>query len=371
MSMKTIIINGANGYVASNFIVSLLAQNYRVIALVRASKKHSPTQRMRDALSEFNDGEHLDVKNMQVYGYSLLNEDFSIPEKQLEDMFSGSVDYFHFAASLKFDLKSKDEIFSTNIKGVENSIKIFSKYSNNGSRFFFIGTAYSCGKFSGLFEEKFYSNEDISQFRNYYEQSKRFAENMIQENIYKNGLNGHIIRLSQVVGNSKSGVTKTDYGIFDFAKRIHNLAHRYPGRTVRVHLDPNSTQNLIPVNTVVDDFLRTVETNRVPVIMNFTAKNSIKNIQIINSICELLPINIVPVKFINRDEMDALERVIAVGMSFTGSYIDTDILFDTSQRDSIISDNNEADEYSVYKMLEYFIDNLSEKKGKRELAIAV
>ena len=44
--MKTIIINGANGYVASHFINQLLKQKHKVIALVRPSNKNSPTERM-------------------------------------------------------------------------------------------------------------------------------------------------------------------------------------------------------------------------------------------------------------------------------------------------------------------------------------
>lgn len=369
--MKTIIINGANGYVASNFINKLLTQNYKVIALVRASNKYSSEDRMEDALSEINDGEHIDIKNLKVYSYSLLDNDFSIPEKFLKNIFSEDVDYFHFAASLKYDLKSKDEIFETNLGGVENSLNVFSKYANSNSRFFFISTAYSCGNSSDLFKEKFYENEDISKFRNYYEQSKRFAENVVKKHIDKNNLNGHILRLSQVIGDNKTGITKTDYGIFDFAKRIHSLAYRYPNKTVRIQVDPDSTQNLIPIDTVVRYLIRTVEVKDIPVIMNFIAKKPVKNIHIINSICKLLPISIVPSKNINSEDMNTLEKLIAVGMSFTVSYINTDISFDTKNLDKIIlSGDNEANEHSVFRMLEFFINNLSEKKKNNTLTRA-
>lgn len=364
--MKTIVINGANGYVASHFINKLLKQKYKVIALVRPSIKFSPTERMKAALAESSDGEYVNSTNLKVFSYSLLHKDFLIPQEQLEDIFSKEVDYFHFAASLKFDFKSKEEIFETNVGGVGNSIQVFSKFAQPNSRFFFIGTAYSCGRFSGRFEEKFYPNENIENFRNYYEQSKRFAENVVKENIKKNGLNGHVIRLSQVVGNNKTGVTKTDYGIFDFAKRIHSLAFRNPNQTVRVHVDPVSTQNLIPIDTVVNYLMRTVEVKHVPVIMNFIAKKQVKNIHIIKSISNLLPINIVPEKKFERHEMTALERIISAGMTFTESYIDMNLEFDTSNLDKILMVNgHEANENTVHKMLEYFIYNLATQKRKR------
>ncbi len=369
--MRKIIINGANGYVASNFIHELLVNNYKVIALVRDSSKHSADERMIDALNKINYNKYEDVHNLTVYSYSLLENNFSIPEEQLTEIFSGNVDYYHFAASLKYDLKSKDEIFATNIGGIENSLKIFSKYSGSNSRFFFIRTAYSCGNIQGEFKEEFYENANISEFRNYYEQSKRFAENIVKNEMEKHNLDAHVLRLSQVVGDSKSGITKTDYGIFDFAKRIHGLAYKYPNQTVRVQVDPNSTQNLIPINIVVRYLLRTVEIQNLPVVMNFVAKNSVKNIHIINSLCQLLPIDIIPVETIEKSDMNALERMISVGMSFTGGYIKTNILFGTQNLNKIIlSDGNDTNEHTIFRMLEFFIDELIDKRKKNVLQTA-
>ena len=356
--MKTIIIDGANGYVASHFIKKLLEQKYKVIALVRPSIQSSPPERMKEVLAKISEDGNVNTSNLSVYGYSLLHKNFFIPDEELEEIFSEEVDYFHFAATLKFSLKSKDEIFDINVGGVGNSIQVFLKYAKGNSRYFLIGTAYSCGKLSGLFEEKFYPKENISKFRNYYEQSKRFAENVVKKHIAEDGLNGHVIRLSQVVGNSKTGVTKTDYGIFDFAKRVQSLAFRHPNQTVRVHVDPTSTQNLIPINTVVNYLMRTLEVKNVPVIMNFIAKKQIKNIHIIKSISRLLPINIIPEKKIKRSDMNALERIIAAGMAFAEGYVETDLQFESKNLDKILAvDVHDVNENSVFKMLKYFIEN--------------
>ena len=363
--MKTIIVNGANGYVASNFVNSLLKGKYKVTALVRGSKKQPAEERLKNVLADLNDGEKINSDNMKVYDYSLLDNDFAMDRNILKNIFSGDVDYFHFAASLKYDEKSVDEIFATNIEGVRNSIDVFLKYASKKSRFFYIGTAYSCGKFSGLFEEKFYENKDISAFRNYYEQSKRFAENIVRKHILQSGLNGYIIRLSQVVGNHETGVTKTDYGIFDFAKRVYSLANRYPGEIVRVHVNPHSTQNLIPIDTVTAHLNKVVREKDVPLIMNFVSKNSIKNEHIIEILNQLTPINLIPEQVIERKEMSSIERLMSVGMSFTKSYTETNLYFDTQQRDKFM-DNPETgpSSYSVAKMLKYFIGTLSEKRKK-------
>lgn len=369
--MKTIIVNGANGYVASNFINSLLNEKYNIIALVRGSKKRSAEERMNNVLADLNDNEEVNMSNLRVYDYSLLENNFGLDKDTLNQIFSGNVDYFHFAASLKYDEKSVDEIFPTNVQGVENSIEVFLKYTTKNSRFFYVGTAYSCGKLKGVFEEKFYENSEIASFRNYYEQSKRFAENIVRKNIRKKGLNGHIIRLSQVVGNHKTGITKTDYGIFDFAKRVYNLAYRFPGEVVRVHVDPHSTQNLIPIDTVTAHLNKVVHEKEVPAIMNFVSKNSIKNEHIIEILNQLTPINLLPVQAIERNEMSSIERLMSVGMSFTESYTETSLSFDTQQRDRFVGNQETGPSaYSVARMLEYFIGTLSEKRKKQESVAA-
>lgn len=369
--MRKIIINGANGYVAANFINQLLLEDYEVIAFVRANK-YPPEERLQVTLSEMNGGEPVDLKNLKVFDYSLDDQDLAIPRAELAPIFSGQVDYLHFAASLKYDLRSKKEIFKTNLDGLENSIRVFRKHAGADSRFFFISTAYSCGKFAGLFEEKFYANEEVSSFRNYYEQSKRLAENIVKKYRDEAGLNGYILRLSQVVGHGETGVTKTDYGIFDFAKRIYGLAKRYPDKTIRVGVDPDSTQNLIPIDTVVKFFMRTVETEQVPVIMNFVSKNSIKNSLISSTLSQLLPIEIIPVKGLAESEMDAFERIISKGMSFTIGYAETKLAFDTKNLDSVMGGiENEIDDQAVERMLRYFIAGLSGTKGKQKLGYAV
>jgi thioester reductase-like protein len=361
--MKQIIINGANGYIASHFINELLSNNFEVTALIRKSKNQQPSHRMQKVLAEINDPDFMLPKRLRVYEYTLTEENFSFTDEQLPLIFSQPVDYFHFAASLKYDFKSKDEIFETNLAGVENSLNIFSKYAHKNSRFFFISTAYSCGRMTEPFKEEFYENEDIASFRNYYEQSKRYAENIVRRYIEQQHINGHILRLSQIVGNSKTGVTNTDYGIFDFAKRVYSLSKTYPNSTIRVCIDPDSAQNLLPIDMVTKYLMKTVQIDHLPVILNFVAKNSIKNAYIIDSLNNLLPIKLIPVKTLSSSDMTAWERMISIGMSFTGSYSNTNLIFETKNLDKITNaGTNEVNPAAISWMLEYFLDALSLKK---------
>jgi len=360
--MKRIIINGANGYVASNFIRELLEMEYEVIALVRGTQKYSAEERMNDALTEIAGGQYI-YNNLKIYNYSLLDEDFGLAEGQADKIFNKEADYFHFAASLKYDMKSREEIFKTNVGGLTNSLEVFTRYAQPGSRIFFISTAYSCGITPEPFKERFYDNEDISHFRNYYEQSKRFAENVVKTYVETKRITASIIRLSQVVGHNKTGVTATDYGIFDFARRIYSLAHRNPHKALRVKVDPAATQNLIPIDTVTGYLVRMLQLRELPVIFNLTARQPVRNEIILNSLSNLLPVRIIADKSLRQEEMNPYERIISIGMSFTGSYTNTDIHFETGNLDKLrLEERNEPTDQSVHRMLEYFINKISGKK---------
>lgn len=366
--MKRIIVNGANGYLASNFVYDLLSQNYEVIALVRGVSDEAARDRMLEALSKLSADQTLSYDNLTVYSYALLEDDFSMTAERLVDVFDLAADYYHFAASLKFSEKAKDEIFRTNISGVENSINVFQKNARQDARFFFISTAYSCGAKEGAFEEKFYNNEGISGFRNYYENSKRYAENIIRERI-EDGVDAHIIRPSQVVGSRKTGVTKTDFGIFDFTKRVSSLASRYPGESIRIKVNPSSTQNLIPIDTIVYYLMQTVLIEKLPTIINFVAKNPIKNSVIIDHLNTLLPINIKPRDFLDKSKLTPLERIVNIGMSFTGDYVDTNINFSTTNLDTISKGKDvEITDESLKQMINYFVDSITRDNNVKALA---
>jgi nucleoside-diphosphate-sugar epimerase len=157
--MQKIVINGANGFVASHFIRELLEKDFQVFALVRNGEKISAQQRMENVLQEIDRENNLNFKNLKTFNYSFMENDYSLEKEETEAIFNDKVTFFHFAACLKFSAKDKNEIFETNVDGLKNSIRVFQKNARAGSRFFFISTAYSCGKFSGLFEEKFYPNQ--------------------------------------------------------------------------------------------------------------------------------------------------------------------------------------------------------------------
>ncbi|HET56741.1 MAG TPA: NAD-dependent epimerase/dehydratase family protein, partial [Ignavibacteria bacterium] len=76
--MQKIVITGANGFVASHFILGLLQQNYEVIAFVRNGKKQSASQRMLDVLNKIDSDNKADYSHLKVFNYSLFDENYSL-----------------------------------------------------------------------------------------------------------------------------------------------------------------------------------------------------------------------------------------------------------------------------------------------------
>jgi hypothetical protein len=81
----------------------------------------------------------------------------------------------------------------------------------------------------------------------------------------------------------------------------------------------------------------------------------------INALKKLLPLEIIPAPNLKHEEMNPLERLMAVAMSFTGT--NTDVKFDTSARDKAITTNNdEMNESVLVNILTYFLENEYEKR---------
>ena len=361
--MHKIIINGANGYVASYFIKELLARNYEVVAFARDSKNIPAVRRVLNVLKKISNKQPLNTDKLQIHSYSLLSENYAIPEDRLKNIFEGDIDFYHFAACLKFSKKDKEEIFETNAGGTENSLKIFLKHASPSSRFFFISTAYSCGKTSVPVKEIFF-DDDTGEYRNYYEHSKRAAENIVKKYIDQFGIKAHILRLSQVIGDNISGITTTDYGIFDFVKRIYSFSKKYPRETVRIKVNPNGTQNLISIDNLNRYLLKTTVTQNLPTIINIVGRQSLKNDDIIKCIGTLIPVDLIQEKNLKQEDMTSLERLVAAGMAFTGGYADLNLKFETKNLDALNpAPDDRVKVKSLQKMIEYFIKEQSNTRN--------
>lgn len=188
----------------------------------------------------------------------------------------------------------------------------------------------------------------------------------MKEHIESGKFKVHVIRLSQVVGNNKTGVTQTDYGIFDLAKRLYSIASRYPNSNLRIKVDPESTQNLVPIDSVAEIFLKMADSNGLPQVIHLTSGSSVKNITIARCLNKNLPLSITTDKTLTKKNMNKLERIMAAGMSFTGKYTLNNLYFDNSNLEKIVKKPvGPVTEESLCRMMAYFFGQL-EKTHTRE-----
>jgi hypothetical protein len=165
----------------------------------------------------------------------------------------------------------------------------------------------------------------------------------------------------------KPALPKPGYGIFDLAKRLHKIASSHPDNSLRIKVDPNGTQNLIPIDKVVEALMNMLNTSELPRIINLTAKNGVKNETIAECINRHLPMKIILDNTLKKKSMNSLERMIALGMSFTGKYAEINLLFENKNLDKIMfSDNNEVTKVSLCKMMENYFSQLEGKSQNQE-----
>lgn len=360
--MPVIVVTGANGYVASHLVQKFITDRYKVIALVRKDDHNSAQQRMVHQLQLIDPESELNISHFKVFEYILTEKNFGMNHHTLEEVFNEPVEFFHFAASLKYHERNQEEIFRTNVNGCENALEVFHQFSKPGSRFFYISTAYSCGLMSGVFQEQFYPDATVSAFRNLYEQSKRYAENVVARYIKEKNLNACVIRLAQIIGDSASGETLTSYGVFDFAKRMAQIAHKYPNQTVRIRIDPDGHQNLVPIDHVLDYFKHVVAIRQLPQVIHFVSRENTKNSTIISCLRRFIPIRIHQDQNLDLNNITPLERLISGAMSFTGAYTTTRLALSFKNLDQLMgSGKHRLTDDMLCRMLGNFIYDLKNK----------
>lgn len=243
-----VFITGATGFVGAGLAVQALRDGHTVYALVRGGDRN----RVEMALDATDPGGRWKAGMLHAVAGDVTLEGLGLTQEWRQSL-SGAIDLvLHAAGQTRFETEdgSNDE---TNHRGTLNVVNLFAEFGCG--RFFYISTAYVCGRRTGWIPE-----EPILEYQphNGYETSKILAELKVRERFPK----ATIVRPSIVVaalGQDWEGsrpVTyagyygyfrpfyllwkwKNDQGILDLKNR------RVPG-------DPGAEINLVPLDNVVD-----------------------------------------------------------------------------------------------------------------------
>lgn len=236
---ETIFLTGFPGFIAGRLVKRLATSDTQFFLLVQPNFIEKAKQDVEKIARESN----IPLENFALIEGDITRENLGISEEDLATVLAETTDVFHLAAV--YDLAVEKNLgYLVNVEGTKNVNEIAKKMPNL-RRYNYVSTCYVAGKRTGDILEN--ELEHDAGFRNYYEETKYFAEMEVEK--LKGELPVTIFRPSVVVGDSETGETaKYDgiyYVIFYYKKfapllRLANVGNK----TVRL--------NLVPVDFVVE-----------------------------------------------------------------------------------------------------------------------
>ncbi|KIA65123.1 SDR family oxidoreductase [Nocardia vulneris] len=334
---RVAVVDGANGYVASNTICALLDRGIRVKALARGARTRVFEALAAATLNE-SGAPPPGLANVETYDCELAEEYLGIDDFTAAAIFSEPCDFWHFAAAVDLSPNRPALLEEVNVRGTERALRLFVAHSRPGSRFFLISTAYVGGISDTPTAENWQPVTDAARFRTVYEATKCAGELVFRDYVREHGVPGAVLRLGQVVGSSKTAHTTSDFGIYNFMSNMKRVARRFPGGSAAVQVAAGATLNLVPIDTCVEWLLGLAEVDDLPQIVNLTDRVGVSAEETVRIIGAGLGMTLRPVR--PEDWGDAgptvLDRAVAARMAYTGKYLMERIEFDRRNLESAL-----------------------------------
>ena len=234
--IKKVLLTGATGFLGIHILKELLDQNIKVVALIRGGNLDpklrlfglltyyfdSPLTEQVEELVTIIDG---DVTDDTLYD-KLKDEDFNL-------IINSAAIVKHFA--------NNDIIERVNVGGVKNLIEIAKKKS---SRLVQISTLSVAGEnIDDKFPSSFRMKENMLDFgqdvSNKYVHSKFDAEQAVLEAVDKDGLDGKIVRVGNLMSRQKDGEFQANSITNGFMRDLKGYAtlHKFPVNSMDVEVD--------------------------------------------------------------------------------------------------------------------------------------
>ena len=215
--MKTVLLTGANGFIATQIVRKLLADGGVIIlALVRANNTQAAEAKLAREWWDYPELINALGTRIKVIQGDVCQPNLGLSKSRYRDIAKRTTHIIHTAADWR--LLPLDELRKTNVQGTANVIA-FAKEANKHhqiERLSHISTAYVAGAANGIIQED--QLTDQYGFLTDYEHSKYEGEQLVRAVI--DDLPVSIFRPSMVVGDSKTGAIKT-FNTFYFPLRLY------------------------------------------------------------------------------------------------------------------------------------------------------
>jgi thioester reductase-like protein len=254
MKMSGYFITGATGFVGGALTLQILGRtNDPVVCLVRGTDSNpearlEQTLRKAAAAYKYPPG-FIDVNRSRIH---VAPGDLNESTELIKPAGVRISEFWHGAASLRFGNKDHAEIFSTNVNGTRQAMKLAQRVG--AEVFNHVSTAYVAGRRTGPIEEC-HVLSDV-ETNNLYERSKIDAECLVAA---ASDIRTRIWRPSIVVGHSETLAATSFSGMYGMMKEIirfkkvvrNTLGSFLETHSLKMLADPDSTLNFIPVDYVV------------------------------------------------------------------------------------------------------------------------
>ena len=245
----TIFVTGFPGFIAGRLVESLAGPDTQFFLLVQESFSDKAVKDVKRIAASTK----TPVKNFVIIEGDITEDNLGMSATDLEVVIRETTDVYHFAAV--YDLNVEKELaYKVNVQGTKNVNKVVAMIENL-HRYSYISTCYVAGKR----DDRIYEHElEHSQgFRNYYEETKYFAEVEVEK--LKEKLPVTIFRPSVVCGDSKTGETAKYDGIY----YVITFLMRFPEVFRLVNVGNKDVKlNLVPVDFVIDAMIALAKDER-------------------------------------------------------------------------------------------------------------
>ena len=235
--MKTVLLTGANGFIATHIARNLLAdEEVSVLALVRANDAASAQAKLAREWWDYPELISALGTRIQAIAGDVCKPNLGLSQAEYGSLAHKTTHIIHTAADWR--LLPLDELRKTNVGGTANVIA-FAKEANCNhrlERLSHISTCYVAGGTTGAIPED--QLTDQYGFFTDYERSKYEGEQLMQA--AKTELPISVFRPSMVVGDSKTGAIKT-FNTFYFPLRLYltgKMRFMPVSRSLRINMVP-------------------------------------------------------------------------------------------------------------------------------------
>lgn len=363
------IVTGGTGFVGSSIILELLRQtDVEVIGIVRPGQR-SAEERLHEAVET--------AGRAYFYSESVLR---SIRKRchavagDLSSEYCGvsgglpHIDQFwHCAASLRYEDRYQEEIYDTNVKGTRHALDLARRLNIAGC-FNYVSTAYVAGKRTGSIPEQLMTGNCTN---NYYESSKVVAEGIVGNTT---DLPTRILRPSIVIGHSHTfAVVNSFSGMYGFMRKLlqfkgamsrvqRGLLSREP---IQMRVDAEALLDLMPVDIVARQAVQVGFSSSSKRIFHLTNATPPTMAEFLSLLFEDLEMK-QPVLAENRENFSWIDRKLDQGITFYNSYLIGSKVFNRQNTDAALGSHAEGamklDTSTMRAYFRWYLDLLSSSR---------